>query len=230
MRTRKHVRFIETTLPYVKVNVKEESFIEYMNPCPTPESLYKLCDPDQVYEMFKDDFTMHIMLAHLNSKAENPYKAYSEIMSLATTHGIITEVDNNDTLAETADELHNQSALFATQKIVEKIEIFAKENNKKVLYILSHPASTIAKNAVEGTRWDQSFVDYLKMKDLPFIDMMDAHMQEYAKFSGDIKEYLQKYYIGHYNPRGNLFCAFVLKDKLVEMLDPNPFPYQEGKI
>lgn len=226
MRTRKHARFIEPTLPYVKVNALEGSFTECNNPCPTPESIYNLCDPDKVYEMFKDDFTLQIMLAHLNSKAENPYKAYSDIMSLATTHGIVTDVDNNDTLAQAAEELHNSSALFATQKIVEKIEDYAKSNNKKVLYILSHPASTIAEYVTEGKRWDQPFVDYLQMNNLPFVDMMDSHVQEFSMFRGEIKEYLQKYYIGHYNPRGNVFCAFTMKDKLVEILDTKPFPYQ----
>ena len=226
MRTRKHVRFIEPTLPYVKVHVKEETFIECKNPCPTPESVYKLCDIDQVYEMFRDDFTLHIMLAHLNSKVKNPYQAYSDIMSLATTHGIVTEVDNIDTLVQTAEELHNRSALFSTRKIIEKIEGYAMTNNKKVLYVLSHPASTIARYAEEGKRWDQPFVDYMRMHNLPFVDLMDSHMQEHSSFKGEIREYLQKFYIGHYNPRGNLFCAFAIKDKLLELLDPKPFPYR----
>jgi hypothetical protein len=227
IRVRKHVRFIEPTLPYVKVNVQKDAFIECKNSCPTPESVYNLCDIDQVYEMFKDDFTLHIMLAHLNSKVENPYKAYSDIMNLATTHGIVTEVDNNDTLAQTAEDLHHSSALFSTQKIIEKIEDYASANNKKVLYVLSHPAGSIAQYAEERKRWDQPFVDYMRMNNFPFVDLMDSHMQEYSSFRGEIREYLQKYYIGHYNPRGNLFCAFAIKDKLLELLDPKSFPYRQ---
>ena len=42
-----------------------------------------------------------------------------------------------------------------------------------------------------------------------------------------MKEYLAQYFIGHYNPRGNHFCAFALKDRLVQLLDPKPVPYRE---
>ena len=31
---------------------------------------------------------------------------------------------------------------------------------------------------------------------------------------------------GHYNPRGNHFFAYALKDSLLELLDPKPLPYQ----
>ena len=41
----------------------------------------------------------------------------------------------------------------------------------------------------------------------------------------DVKDYLAQYYIGHYNPRGNHFCAFAIKGQLVQMLDPKPAPY-----
>ena len=44
----------------------------------------------------------------------------------------------------------------------------------------------------------------------------------------DVKEYLAQYFIGHYNPRGNHFCAFALKNQLVQLLDPKPVPYREA--
>jgi hypothetical protein len=34
-------------------------------------------------------------------------------------------------------------------------------------------------------------------------------------------------YLGHYNPTGNQFQAFTIKDKLVAMLDPKPVAYRE---
>jgi hypothetical protein len=34
----------------------------------------------------------------------------------------------------------------------------------------------------------------------------------------------------HYNPRGNHFFAYALKDSLLELLDPKPLPYQDGGI
>lgn len=227
IRVHKHVRFIEPPLPYVRVNVKEGTFEELPNPCPTPESLYDLCDLEKTYERFKDDFVLKIMLAHQHAKTSNPFSSYKEIMELASTHGIETSIETNQHLSQAANQLQSRSALFATQKIVEKVEAYAKANGKKVLYVLSFPATSIARRINEGKRWDQSFVDFLDKKNLPYVDLMEAHLKDYEKYRISVKDYLKQYFIGHYNPKGNLFCAFAIKDKLNQLLDPAPAPYQK---
>ncbi len=226
IRVRKHRRFIEPTLPYVSVNPKNEAFEEHPNKCPTPESVYDLCDLDKTYELFKDDFVLKIMLAHRNAKTKNPFQSYQDIIALASTHGIETSIETSERLSQTANAIQNQAALFSTQKIVEKIEAYAQANGKKVLYVLSYPATTIARRIREGKRWDQSFVDFLQKRNLPYVDLMEAHLADYAKYKVSAKEYLEQYFIGHYTPRGNLFCAFALKDKLLEMLEPKPMAYR----
>jgi hypothetical protein len=55
--------------------------------------------------------------------------------------------------------------------------------------------------------------------------MLEAHAADYAKFRIGVKDYLTRYYVGHYNPQGNLFCALAIRPKLVAMLDPKPAPY-----
>lgn len=229
IRVRKHERFTEPTLPFVKVNMKENSFIECKNLCPTKESFYKLADSDWVYETFKDDFVLQIMLANINAAAKNPHQSYSDMMKLASKHGIHKKIEDKEILLETANNLHEQSAIFASERIVEKIDKFAKENNKKVLYVLSFPPKSIASYVTEGKRWDQNFANFMKNSGLPFIDLMDVHVKEFSQFKYSIKDYLEKYYIGHYNPMGNLFCAFAIKNKLIEMMEPKPFPYRENK-
>ena len=226
IRVPKHERFIEPTLPHVVVNVKEGRFEERPNVCPTPESVYHLCDLDWVAEAFKDDFALKIMLAHLNAKTKNPELAYAEALKLATTHGIVTRIDTAEGLSKTADQLHHQSAYFASQRIVEKIEAFAKAQNKKVLFVLSYPPKSVTRFVTEGVRADQPFVDFLKLRGSPVVDLMQAHMDDLALFKGDLKAYLAKYWVGHYNPRGNYFCAYALMRKLVEMLNPKPLAYR----
>jgi hypothetical protein len=230
IRVRKHIRFIEPTLPYIKANAHEGTFEQCPNPCPTRESVYNLCDLEWAYRNFKDDFVLQIMLARANSQQKIPPGSYPDLAELATAHGIKAGSDGAETLEQTAERLHQQSALFASRKIVEKIEKFAAENGKKVLYVVSYPAASIARFVQEGQRWDQPFVDFLKNRGLPFVDLMEAHVAEFAGFKLGIKEYLDRYFIGHYNPRGNLFCAFALKDRLVEFLAPKPFPYRENVI
>jgi hypothetical protein len=226
IRIKKHPQHIEATLPYVKVNLKDSTIIECKNPCPTPDSVYKLCDIEETYEIFKDDFVLKIMLAHKNSKIKNPYQSYSDLMKLIKTHGIVTNIDNSETLAEEAEELHLKSALFSTKMIIEKIEKFAKKNNKKILYILSYPGRRLAKYVNEGIRFDQEIVDFLNQKKLLYVDLLEEHRKEFLNYRLDINDYINKYFIGHYNPLGNFFCAYALKNKLIELLDPKPFPYR----
>ncbi len=227
IRVSKHAQFIEPTLPYVAVNLKEGRFDERPNVCPTPESVYNLCDLDWVAEKFKDDFALKIMLAHLNAKAKNPELDYTNILELATTHGIVTRIDTAKGLSQMADALHHQSAYFASQRIVEKIEAFAKAQNKKVLIVLSYPAQSVLRYLKEGVRVDQPFVDFLKQRSLAVVDLLKAHQDDFALFKGSTREYLAKYWIGHYTPLGNYFCANAILPQLVKLLEPKPLAYRK---
>ncbi|QYM78570.1 hypothetical protein K0B96_14895 [Horticoccus luteus] len=226
LRAKKHIQFIEPTLPHVRVNARDGRFEECPNPCPTPESVYHLCDLDWVCAHFEEDFALQILLAHLNAKMENPDRRYAGILALATTHGIVTREQTAANLSATADELHRRSAYFASERIVEKIEAFAAQTGKRVLYVVSYSPSFIARHAAEGVRPDQSFIDFMRAKKLPLVDLLAGHAAELAHYSGDIKDYLKHYFVGHYNPRGNLFTALALKDALVAMLEPKPPAYR----
>ena len=53
-----------------------------------------------------------------------------------------------------------------------------------------------------------------------------VHVEDYKSFNLSISEYYKRYFIGHYNPGGNHFFAYSLKNILVDWLDPKPFTYQ----
>jgi len=228
IRAQKHPQHIESTLPFLKVDIAKNRIYEFQNPCPNRESFYQLCDIDQTYKLFKDDFVLRIMIAHEKSKEANPSKNYESLMELSKTHGIETRVETNSNLSEAADKLHKEAALFSTRKIVEKIEDYAKTNDRKVLYVLSYPSAYIGKYTADGVRWDQPFIDFLNGQNLSFVDLAHAHQIDIKSFNLGIKDYLSKYFVGHYNPLGNFFCAHTLRDKIVEMLDPRPVPYKES--
>lgn len=226
IRVPKHERFIEPTLPHVVVNAREGRFEERPNPCPTPESVYDLCDLDRVVDLFKDDFPLKIMLAHLNAKTGNPELAYKETLDLVTTHGIVTRIDTADTLSEAANQLHRQSAYFSTHRIVENIEAFAREQRRKVLYVLSYSRKSIEQFILTGERRDRVFVEYMRKSGLPVVDLLAAHVGDFARFKVELKSYLTNYFIGHYNPLGNFFCAQAIRPRLVQTLEPKPAPYR----
>ena len=225
IRVNKHERFIEPPLPFMKVDLKKRTISEHPNPTPRKEDFYKLCNLDETYEIFKDDFVTRIRIAHNKSEERNENLDYEEIHALTQTHGIETSLDSNATMSNVVSAYHRECALFSTEKIIDKIEQFAAENNKKVLYVLSYPAGYLAEAHEKGRRWDQSIIDFINSKKLPLVDLGQTHFDEFNQFSIKLKDYLEKYFIGHYNPLGNMFCAQAVQGKLVEMMDPKPVPY-----
>lgn len=229
IRVNKHERFTEPPLPHLVVNPAKGAFKEMPNPCPTEESLYNLCDYNWVRNRFKNDFALGIEVAHLNAESANPRKDYSDLLDLATTHGIRTRADDYPTLEKAADALHQEAALFSTSKLIEKIDAYGKLHGKKIIYVLSYPADRIAEAIDSGSRWDQPFVDFIKKRKNPVIDLFDSHVSDHAEnYKIELRPYLKKFFMGHYNPRGNFFCAQALKDTLVEALDPKPFAYRDN--
>jgi hypothetical protein len=213
-------------MPYIRrANPKTGEFVESGNPCPTEESLYNCCDLDWVLNRFKDDFFMPILLARANLRNNTPSAAYTDIENLARDQGIPAEIGSPEELNRSLEIVLNDAALYASVRIVDEIEEFSRAHNQRVLYVLSHVQAHVQRMLEEGYRFDQPFVDYLRTKGLPFVDLMEVHRKDFEHFNGTVADYLKRYYIGHYNPEGNRLTAFAIKDRLVEMMDPKPPAY-----
>ena len=139
--------------------------------------------------------------------------------------GIPEETISNTKIAELIRKVHTDAALFASQNIITWTEDFIRKTGKKLMIILSFRKDNIALDLQNSPQFDQCFVDWLKDKPYPVIDMRDAFRQEYKRFKGDIDSFLKPFYNGHHTPVGNYFMAWHLKDKLVQWLDPAPKPY-----
>ena len=187
------------TMPYLKVDWETRKITEVPNLCPTPESLYNLCDLDWCYEKFKDDLIMKLAMRRSNQMFE-----------------FMPEPETD----------YHKLAMLTSKYAIDRVAEFAEANNKKVLFVLSYHDINIVKRIRDNFRFDQEIVDHLNAKNLPYIDMMEAHVEDYAKYNLPLDDYLKIYYIGHYNPRGVFFYAFQIKDRLVEMLNPKPLPYR----
>jgi hypothetical protein len=106
-----------------------------------------------------------------------------------------------------AAKLLNRYGQRATIHILDQASAFTQSAGKTLLTILNYTARTDHyRGSVvpwDGMRRDQEILDHLVAGGVPL-------------FGGD----------GHYNPRGNHFFAYALKDSLLELLDPKPLPYQ----
>ena len=195
------------TVPHLKVDLDKRTVTDRPNPCPTDKSVYDLCDLERVYALFRDDFYLQNRLMRDARKAKGePIPA--------------TDYD---------DERLLKHGIFASMRILDRVNEFAKKNGKLVLYVLSYSARSIAQFIKTEVRLDQAFVDYLKEAKLPYVDLLQAHATDAARFKGTPEEALSRYFVGrsgHYNPLGNHFCAFAMKDALVRLLDPKPPAYK----
>ena len=57
--------------------------------------------------------------------------------------------------------------------------------------------------------------------------MNDVHLRDFQNYKLSFADYMKLYFIGHYNPRGNHFFAYSIKNKVVEWLNPKPITYQK---
>ncbi len=230
IRCGKDERFLCPTVPHLKVNFTTGAAEEMPNPCLTPESVYKLCDLDWVTERFQDDFALAIQLALANAKHGYENDAREILEAAASRVGLPVPIDTSGSIEAAANRLHARAALLASMRIVEWVEAFARKRGEKVLYVLSFTEGRVTRYLETRERFDESFVEFLKEKGLPYVDLLEAHAADFAQFKIAPAEYVKRYYIGHYNPWGNVFTAFAVKDKLVEMLDPKPLAYQPPAV
>ena len=137
----KNTQHIAPTLPHIDVDLKTRGFVERENSCPTPESLYNLCDLDWVYDTFKDDFDLRVRLEYLEHLKEYP----------------------GDSLLDFGERTeYTKAALFGSMRIVDKVAEFAKSRNTKLLIVLSYASRAITKAFKDGRRFDQEFVGHLQ--------------------------------------------------------------------
>ncbi len=211
------------TLPHLKVDVAKGSCKQIENISRTPEDLYKLCDEDYLWRTFKDDSILKMVMA-----AREGGKDISDelINPVAVTFGIPDEKMADTETAKKLKKIHTEAALFATQNVVTWAEEFAKETGKKLMIMLSFGSGNIARHLSGEQPFDQGFVDWLKDKSYPVIDMRDVFAADYAKYKIDIDQYLVPFYNGHHTPRGNFFTAWAIKDRLTQWLNPKPLPYR----
>jgi len=95
------------------------------------------------------------------------------------------------------------------------------------LVFLFDPYRAMTEMLKSGTRHDQEIVDYLVKERFDYFDMNEGHFRDFKKYSVPFDEYMKVYFIGHYNPRGNHFFAYSVKDTVVKWLDLKPITYRK---
>ncbi len=208
----------------MEMNLQTGRLEEHENRLPTPDSVYRMTDPEWTVNALKDDLALNMMAYARGSVHDLDMVA---VRKLAAYLGFPAEGLNNPQPSRgTVDALLNRYGFAATERILSQVKDFTDRLGKKLLVVLFDP-SRVMRPLVEGKpRYDQRIVDFLKERKYRFFDMNLVHVEDRKNFSIPFDQYLKRYFIGHYSPAGNHFFAYAIKDTVVEWLDPKPVTYR----
>ena len=211
------------TLPHVRVHVGKGTCTEHENFIQARDDVMKLCDLDYVCQRFKHDPILGLVLATKGSQDVPP----DQIDPVPISFGLSPQLVSDDDAGRRVRKTHEEAALFATRRVVQWVEDFCRDTNKKLLVFLSFGMRNLIPILEGGPRWDQGFADWIQTRSFPSLDM-GARFHEAFGASGapSPEAFLKPYFNGHHTPLGNFFTAWAIKDAVVQWLDPRPRPYR----
>jgi hypothetical protein len=211
----------EGTLPHLRVHVAKDEVREMPNACASPQDVYMLENLDWVVARFRDDPVVARNLA-----ARRKPVTRQDAQRIAAAFGVPLGGDRPDSDWESElQRIHTHAALFATIKVLQMAEAYARQAGKRLFVLLSYGARNVKRHLRGEPPFDQLLLDFLKTRPDPYLDLREAHLAEFKSFRIDPDAYADRYFIGHYNPAGNFFCAMAIKDRIVERLQPRPRTY-----
>ncbi|MFN5288434.1 MAG: hypothetical protein ACK5KS_26720 [Planctomyces sp.] len=217
--------------PWVHARLDDRGeLVERDSLCPTEASLYQLCDLDFLVRTFQEDEIAHLLFAQrtgaclslevLERVAARCQRAVPDLSTLAA-------------IKAGATQLLHAYAIRVGIAVMDRLHEYCKQNDKELLVLLSYPVGAVwhacnrsSSDDPDNTDWHpQYFKDHLTAKGIQLVDSLPAHVAEFDTFKLTAKEYVDRYYVGHYTPRGNHFFAYAVKDAIRDWLTPAPPSY-----
>jgi hypothetical protein len=211
--------------PNLEMDPDTGRFVEKENLLPSPESLYRMSDPEWMVEHLKDDLALRLYAFKLGYIRDLDRQSIDKLAARLSY-----PMDRGDTTSLPAQVggLLDRYSLRATRLVLEKARRFADENGKKLMVVLFDPYRAMDQMRRGERRYDQEIVDYLAAEGFNVFDMNEVHLRDFRRSRLPYGDYLKQFFIGHYNPRGNHFFAYSIKGKVAEWLDPKPITYRHA--
>jgi hypothetical protein len=211
---------------HIEMDLDSGVFVEKENLLSTPESLYRMTEADFMVDALKDDLMLQLYVADIVNPSTldlNRLRSLAEILGAEAL-----DTSCRDRLAQTSLRLRDAYGFAATKFIVAKARDFCRQKGKKLMTCILCPTAT-RQLLNNQPRYDQEIADYLAKETAPFFDMNLVHQEDYRDFNLSVEDYMKRYFIGHYNPTGNHFFAYSIKDTIVAWLDPKPITYRDDE-
>ena len=200
-------------------------FRERPNPCPSPFSLYRLSDEDFVHGQLCGNLMMQ-----LSALAEGIGGVpLAGVRAVAERFAVALDSRDATGMADAARRLIDTLAFASSRWVVDRLLGFCTERRKRLFLLLGSTDAELQRYLRTGRKDPEvvALLEHLESRGVSHLDIRDRHREEYTSSRLTPKGYTDRYYIGHYNPRGNHFFAFAIKDALVAWLDPKPLPYRD---
>jgi hypothetical protein len=207
----------------LEMNLTTGRIEEHDSRISNPKNLYQMTDRDWMVKNLQDDLALQMALY---SRGHIHTLDVAKLGELSRHLKRPFEFKQNPPSRATVASLLDAYSFAATKTILKKSRAFADAHDKKLMIILLDPYRVTRTLLEGGTRYDQEIVDYLEENKFLVFDMNLVHLEDYESFNLSVGDYFKRYFIGHYNPSGNHFFAYALKDRVVGWLDPKPLPYR----
>jgi hypothetical protein len=190
--------------------------------------MYRLADPDWIVESFRDDLAMQMSLYIRGAICDVDRPAMA---ALADALELRFDCDAaGDDLMAQLRRLLDRYAQRASIFVLGEVREFARRHRKQLLVVLFDPFRAMYEMHRGEPRHDAELVDHLRREGVHYFDMNDVHLEDFKRYRIGFEEYVQQFFVGgrgHYNPRGNHFFAYAIKDTVVRWLDPPPITYRD---
>jgi hypothetical protein len=202
-------------------------WMERGNLLATRESLYQMTDAAWMYENLKDDLTLQMYVFAQGYTSDIDMEAVGRLATRLDLPPAGSVLPSKELRAYVRQVLDKYS-LAATKYILAKAAEFAAQHGKKLLVVLVGPGRVLPQLVEGRAGYDQEIVDFLRANGFTYFDMNVVHSEDFKCFRLTYEQYRRRYFIGHYNPSGNHFFAFAIKDTIVNWLEPKPITYRPG--
>ena len=224
---------------HVELDLNTGQFAEKADPLPTPESLYHMTEPQWLVDHLKDDLALQLsayadravvaldrkQISKLAAALDFPFdwSLDSQTANVPNTYRGGTSMTP---MQAQAAALLNRYSQRANIYILGELRAFTSQHRKKLLIVIFDPYQTMQQMHNGEARSDQETVDYLVREKFDYFDMNEVHISDFKIYNISWEDYKKQYFIGHYNPRGNHFFAYSIKDTIVDWLTPKPITYR----
>jgi AraC-like DNA-binding protein len=221
--------FHGTLWPNIELDLDSGRLVERENPLRTPESLYRLCEPDWLADALGDDIAGQLV-GYVQGFFERPE------MAVARRLADVLETRFDDR-ADTAAEFSRLLTLYTRRTAIAALDLakaFTEARGSRLLVVMDLGRQRDA--SLDPDRSNDPLLLHALEHDFSVFDMSRHHRAALQRTNLTSAEYMAELLapnvpppVAHPNAHGNHIFAYAIKDSVLALLDTKPAPYDSSR-